>query len=201
MAYWIILLAIGGAYLIGSISSAILVCRLLGLPDPRSQGSLNPGASNVLRIGTKKAAVITLAGDLFKGLLPVILGKWYGFSPLVLSLIACAAFLGHLYPIYFNFAGGKGVATGLGALFGLSFLLGLCVSLTWLIVAFLLRYASLASCLAFLLAPVFTWFLTHSSIYFLAICFLSVMVIYRHRSNISNLAHGTEHKLGQKTAA
>ncbi len=142
------------AYLLGSLSSAIIVCRLAGLPDPRSDGSGNPGATNVLRLGGKKPAIVTLAGDMLKGLLPVLLGHALGLAPVLLALVGLAAFLGHLYPVFFRFQGGKGVATALGVLLGLDWVVGLATVATWLAVAFLTRYSSLSALIATGLAPV-----------------------------------------------
>src|SRR5689334_17854922 len=133
------------AYLIGSISTAIVTCKIMRLPDPRDQGSGNPGATNVLRFGGKKAAIITLMGDMLKGVIPVLAAKWFGFNTVGLSLVAFAAFLGHLYPIFFRFQGGKGVATAFGCFIALSWPLGLLLAATWLIIAILFRYSSLAA--------------------------------------------------------
>src|SRR3990167_5067564 len=131
------------AYLFGSISSAILVCKIMGLPDPRTEGSRNPGATNVLRIGGKKAAAITLLGDMLKGVIPVLAAKWYGLDSLGLALVTFAAFIGHLFPVFFRLEGGKGVATLLGCLLALSLPAGLCWIATWLLMAAILRYSSL----------------------------------------------------------
>ncbi|HEY5789789.1 MAG TPA: glycerol-3-phosphate 1-O-acyltransferase PlsY, partial [Gammaproteobacteria bacterium] len=141
------------AYLLGSLSSAVIVCRLAGLPDPRSGGSGNPGATNVLRLGGKRLAAVTLLGDLLKGLLPVLAARLLGVEPALLGVIALAAFLGHLYPLFFGFRGGKGVATALGVLLGLDWVVGLATLLTWLAVALLSRYSSLSSLVATALAP------------------------------------------------
>ncbi len=149
------------AYLIGSISTAIVTCKLMGLPDPRKQGSGNPGATNVLRFGGKKAAIITLIGDMVKGVLPVLLAKWYGLDTMGLGLVAFAVFFGHLFPIFFRFQGGKGVATAFGCLIALSWPLGVSLGITWLIIAMVFRYSSLAAILAALLAPVYAWFFTN----------------------------------------
>jgi glycerol-3-phosphate acyltransferase PlsY len=187
------------AYLVGSISSAIIVCRVMGLPDPRTEGSRNPGATNVLRIGGKKAAIITLVGDALKGYLPVILAKWVGLPELGLALVTFAAFIGHLYPVFFRFEGGKGVATMIGCLLALSFPVGLWFITSWLIVAIIGRYSSLASLIAALLAPLFVWNFTESSIYVWAISLMSVLLIFRHRRNIASLFAGNERKIGKKS--
>ncbi|RDI41517.1 glycerol-3-phosphate 1-O-acyltransferase PlsY [Aquicella lusitana] len=193
-----IMIAIGVAYLFGSISSAIIVCKLMRLPDPRTQGSRNPGATNVLRIGGKKAAIITLFGDMLKGVIPVLAAKALALPPLGLALVAFAAFVGHLFPIFFRFEGGKGVATLLGSLLALSLPLGFSWIATWLIVAFLFRYSSLASLVASLLAPLYAWFFMPSLIFPAIIALMSLMLVYRHRSNIANLFAGKESKIGQR---
>ena len=191
---WIAILL---AYLIGSISSAIVVCKIMGLPDPRTEGSRNPGATNVLRIGGKKAAIITLIGDVVKGIIPVIAAKLYGFDTLSLSLITFAAFFGHLFPIFFRFQGGKGVATAFGCLIALSWPVGLALAATWLLMAIVFRYSSLSALVASLLAPVYTWYLTNPD-YTIMVCVISVLLIIRHRKNIRNLLTGKESKIGQK---
>lgn len=190
--------AIYCAYLFGSISSAIIVCRIMGLPDPRTQGSRNPGATNVLRIGGKKAALITLMGDVLKGVIPVLAAKWYGLDAVTLALVAFAAFLGHLFPIFFRFEGGKGVATALGALLALSWPTGLCWIATWLLVALLFRYSSLAALVASLLAPAYIGFFTHNLTYVVVIALMSLILIIRHRGNIAKLIAGKESKIGRK---
>jgi glycerol-3-phosphate acyltransferase PlsY len=187
------------AYLAGSVSSAILVSRLLGLPDPRAQGSKNPGATNVLRLGGKKAAALTLAGDMLKGLLPVLAAHALqapGWSNWIVPACALGAFLGHLYPVFFGFKGGKGVATLLGALLGLSWLVGLAVIATWLVVAFLFRYSSLAALSAALAAPFYCLWLLPTPLYAATVAVMSTLLWWRHRSNIRNLLAGTEGRLG-----
>ncbi len=186
------------AYLFGSISSAIVTCKLMGLPDPRTEGSRNPGATNVLRIGGKKAAIFTLVGDVLKGVIPVALAKWYGFDVLSLSLITFAAFLGHLYPIFFGFQGGKGVATAFGCIITLAWPVGLSLAITWFLVAIIFRYSSLAALIGSLLAPVYTWYFTNWD-YTIMACFISLLLIYRHRENIRKLFSGKETKIGQKS--
>lgn len=185
------------AYLFGSISTAIVTCKIMGLPDPRKQGSGNPGATNVLRFGGKKAAIITLIGDMIKGVIPVLAAKWYGLDTLGLSLVAFAAFFGHLYPIFFRFQGGKGVATAFGCLVALSWPVGLSLAGTWLIFAVMFRYSSLAALLAALLAPLYAWHFTNIN-YTLTACMISALLIYRHRKNIQNLMAGKESKIGAK---
>ena len=189
------------AYLLGSISSAIIVCKLMGLPDPRSQGSRNPGATNVLRIGGKKAAAITLLGDMLKGIIPVLLATWYGLSSLGLALVALFAFIGHLYPVFFHFEGGKGVATALGCLIALNGPTALCWMGTWAIIASLFRYSSLASLVASLLAPLYIWHFTQDIILTATMTCISFLLMYRHRVNIVNLIAGKENKIGKKAKA
>jgi len=189
------IIAILSAYLIGSISSAILICRLIGLPDPRTQGSGNPGATNVLRVGGKKAAAVTLLGDALKGLIPVLAAKWYGLDDAGLSLVAFAAFIGHLFPIFFYFKGGKGVATLIGCLLAVSWPAGLCWIATWLTMTFIFRYSSLSALTASVLTPFYIWYFTNSTALILGFSLMSLILIYRHRSNITNLMTGKEKKI------
>ncbi len=187
------------AYLFGSISSAILVCRLMGLPDPRTEGSGNPGATNVLRVGGKKAAAITLLGDMLKGLLPVLAGQWLGVDPLVLGLTGAAAFLGHLYPLFFGFRGGKGVATMLGVLFGFHWAVGAATAGTWLLVAKGFRISSLAALIATALAPLYIWLILGPVWPLITItAAMTVLLFWRHRSNIQRLLSGEESLIGKK---
>lgn len=186
------------SYLFGSISSAIVVCRLMGLPDPRTQGSKNPGATNVLRIGGKKAAAITLLGDMLKGVLPVLAAKWYGLNDTGLALVTFAAFMGHLFPVFFGFEGGKGVATAIGCLLALSLPTGLSWIATWAVIAALFRYSSLASLTASICAPLYVWYFTGSITFAVTIAVMSVILIYRHRGNIAKLMRGEESKIGKK---
>lgn len=183
-------------YLAGSISTAIIVCRAMGLPDPRSEGSRNPGATNVLRFGGKKAAAITLAGDFLKGLLPVLLARLAGVEEIGLALTASAAFLGHLYPIFFGFEGGKGVATAFGAILGLSYPVALAALAAWLIMAFVVRVSSLSALTAAALAPLFAWWFGLPGAYLAAVLVMVGLLIWRHRSNIRHLLAGTEDKIG-----
>ena len=183
-------------YLAGSISTAILVCRALGLPDPRQEGSRNPGATNVLRFGGKKAAAMTLAGDFAKGLLPVLLARWVGVDEVGLALTALAAFLGHLYPVFFGFEGGKGVATAFGTMLGLSYPLALAALATWLLMAFVVRISSLSALTAAVLAPLFAWGLGLPKIYLIVVLIMVVLLVWRHRSDIRQLLAGTEDKIG-----
>ncbi len=183
------------AYLFGSLSAAIVICRLLGLPDPRSQGSGNPGATNMLRIAGKKAAAATLFLDMLKGLLPVLLAKAMAVNAPTLAACAFAAFLGHLYPVFFRFQGGKGVATALGALLGLNWLVGLATIGTWLLMALAFRISSLAALTAMLLTPAYFWLLDRQMPYLVAISVITLMLFWRHRSNIRNLLAGTEGRI------
>lgn len=185
------------SYLLGSISSAIITCRLMGLPDPRTQGSNNPGATNVLRIGGKKAAAVTLLGDSLKGLLPVLVAHALDASAPVLALVGLAAFLGHLYPVFFGFKGGKGVATAMGVQFGWHWGLGLSVALIWLFVAKVLKISSVAGLVAMILAPAILWFIWPSPTMVAVQTIMSLMLVWRHRSNIRNLLRGTEGKIGK----
>jgi len=199
-----IILIIGFAlfgYLLGSVSTAIITCRLMGLPDPRSEGSRNPGATNVLRLGGKKAAAITLFGDMLKGLLPVLIALSLGMSDAVIAACGLAAFLGHLYPLYYGFQGGKGVATLLGVLLGMHWLLGLGTIGVWLAMAFTFRYSSLSALVAATASPMLAWFITHSPIISASIALMAVLLIWRHRSNIRNLLAGREDKIGSRKKA
>lgn len=180
------------AYLIGSISSAIIVCRLMGLPDPRTQGSNNPGATNVLRIGGKKAAAITLLGDSIKGFIPVFACHLLDRGEAVFALVGAAAFLGHLYPVFFGFKGGKGVATALGVQFGLSWAFGGAVAATWLFMAKVANISSLAALISMALAPLYLWLIWPSGELIAMQILITVLLIWRHRSNIRNLLQGRE---------
>jgi glycerol-3-phosphate acyltransferase PlsY len=196
------------SYLLGSLSFAVIVSKFMGLSDPRSYGSKNPGATNVLRSGNKKAAVLTLLFDAVKGWVPVVWVLQHG-APFELSegtaaAAGLAAFLGHLYPVFFKFQGGKGVATALGVLMGVSPLLGLFVALTWLGIAWFFRYSSLAALLAAILAPVYyalladvLWWSFNGATLGL-LCAMGVLLVWRHRDNVNRLIAGTESKLGAK---
>jgi glycerol-3-phosphate acyltransferase PlsY len=189
------LLLVLGGYLFGSISTAIIVCKLMGLPDPRTEGSRNPGATNVARLGGKKAAALTLAGDMLKGLVPVLIAHALQANPTILAATALAAFLGHLYPVFFGFQGGKGVATALGVIYGLYWPVGLLTTGVWLAMAIVFRYSSLAALTAILLTPLgFMWLLPEKPI-IIAMVVLTVLLFWRHRSNIANLLSGEEGKI------
>jgi len=198
------LIALLLAYLIGSISFAVLVSRAMGLSDPRSYGSGNPGATNVLRSGNKLAAILTLVGDAAKGAVAVLLAQAFaarfGFTLLVITCAGLAAFIGHLYPVFHRFQGGKGVATAAGVLLALSPALGLCTLGTWLLVAVITRYSSLAALMAAVCAPLFAWWLFGVDAVIVPIAIMSVLLIWRHRQNIAKLAAGTESRIGKKKA-
>ncbi len=205
MAYLYSGLAVVLAYLLGSLSFAVIVSRVMGLKDPRSYGSKNPGATNVLRSGSKQAAIATLVLDALKGWLPVVLVKWfggdYGLADGTVAAVAFAAFVGHLYPVFFGFKGGKGVATAAGALLGIDWLLGLGVLLVWVVVAWFWRYSSVASMAAACSAPLFyllgdrgPWYAERSIL--LAIFVMAMVLVVKHRANVTKLMQGTESKLG-----
>jgi glycerol-3-phosphate acyltransferase PlsY len=183
------------AYLLGSLSSAIIVCRAMGLPDPRTQGSNNPGATNVLRIGGKKAAAITLVGDSLKGLIPLLVAHALDVTPLILALTGMAAFLGHIYPLFFGFKGGKGVATALGVQFGLHWMIGGGVAAIWLFMAKVINISSLAALVAMALAPVIVWLVWSDPELVIMQIALTLILFWRHRSNIRNLISGAEGKI------
>ena len=201
------LIAVIAAYLIGSLSFAVIVSRTMGLNDPRTYGSGNPGATNVLRSGSKAAAAVTLLLDAVKGWLPVMLIKWFGadfgLAEGTMAMAGLAAFLGHLYPVFFGFQGGKGVATALGVLLGISGWLGLATALTWLIMAVFFRYSSLASLVAAIFAPVY-YVLCSGVVWYaetpvtVAIVAMAALLVWRHRENIQRLMAGKESKLGKK---
>ncbi|MBN4079393.1 glycerol-3-phosphate 1-O-acyltransferase PlsY, partial [Beggiatoa alba] len=172
------------AYLAGSLSAAIITCRLMGLDDPRTQGSGNPGATNVLRVGGKKAAIFTLLGDAIKGVIPVVAAQLMAAPPLMLALVALAAFLGHLYPVFFGFRGGKGVATAFGVLVALAWPVGLALLATWLVMAKLFNISSLAALIAATLSPLFMWLLAPHMEFVVIAGMISLMLVWRHRSNI-----------------
>ena len=197
------------AYALGSLSFAVIVSRAMGLNDPRTYGSKNPGATNVLRSGSKAAAVVTLLLDALKGWLPVALVRWYGkpygLEDGTVALVGLAAFLGHLYPVFFRFVGGKGVATALGVIVGIHPVLGLAVGASWLIVAYFFRYSSLASLVAAVFAPVYyvfgdgvAWYADNRIV--LAMAVMAGLLVWRHAQNISRLLKGTESRLGKKKA-
>ncbi len=183
------------AYLLGSLSAAIITCKLMGLPDPRSEGSRNPGATNVLRIGGKKAAAITLLGDSIKGLIPVLVARFAGVDDHVLAAVAMAAFLGHLYPLFFGFHGGKGVATAMGVLLGIAWPVALAAAATWLVMTKVVKISSLSALTAAVLAPFYMWLLESSQAFFSLSVALAILLVWRHRSNIQRLLSGNEGKI------
>lgn len=199
------LLFVIAAYLIGSISFAVVMSRLFGLSDPRTYGSKNPGATNVLRSGNKKAAIATLIGDALKGWFAVWLAyrlaPQFGVGEAGIAMVALAVFIGHLYPIFFKFVGGKGVATALGVLFGVSVWLGLGTLVTWLVIAYAFRYSSLAALIAAIFAPFFYGLMNGVDEMFIAVLVMSALLIWRHSKNINNLLAGKESKIGSKSAA
>jgi glycerol-3-phosphate acyltransferase PlsY len=186
------------AYLIGSISSAIVLCKLAGLPDPRSQGSGNPGATNVLRFGGKSLAAVTLLGDILKGAIPVLIARVLEVPDLILALVCFAAFIGHLYPVYFAFQGGKGVATALGVITALSWPSGLALMGTWLVMAVISRISSLSALTAATLSPVYIYLFTDSLDFTAMAIAMTAFLIYRHRANIRRLLAGEEPRIGKK---
>jgi glycerol-3-phosphate acyltransferase PlsY len=197
-----LLIAIVGAYLIGSISFAVIVSKAMRLDDPRTYGSGNPGATNVLRSGNKLAAILTLIGDALKGWLAVWLvvmfGDHFGLGDEAIALCAIAVFLGHLFPVFFKFKGGKGVATAAGVLFALSWILGLATLATWIIIAFFFRYSSLAALAAAIFAPLFEFLLFGPGPISVAVVVMSILLIWRHAPNIAKLMAGKESRIGQK---
>jgi len=182
------------AYLLGSVSSAILIAKFLKLPDPRSEGSKNPGAANILRIAGKNKALLVLAGDILKGSLAVLIARILGVQGFMLGVVAISAVLGHVFPLFFKFKGGKGMATMVGTLLLLSFWVGLLVAAVWIIVAFVLRYASLASLSGAASAPIFM-LIFGNHLYAFPVLLIAALVVWCHRSNIKRLLAGTEGKI------
>ncbi|MDH3607901.1 MAG: glycerol-3-phosphate 1-O-acyltransferase PlsY [Gammaproteobacteria bacterium] len=191
------ILMVVGAYLLGSINSAIIVSKAFSLPDPRDLGSGNPGATNILRTGSKLAAAITLAGDLLKGLIPVLAVDLFTANAPLVAATGIAALLGHMYPLYYGFKGGKGVATTLGVLLGFDWLLGAIWIAFWLFTALLFHYSSLAALVATLLILVISWFWTENIWIFISLAIITLFVFWRHRSNMRNLLSGDETKIGE----
>jgi len=185
------------AYLLGSVSSAIAIARLFGLKDPREVGSGNPGATNILRYGGKKAAILTLLGDMLKGAVPVLLAHTLGADSVILALTMLAAFLGHVFPVFHGFKGGKGVATAFGALVAMNGWVGLALVGSWLVVAVATRYSSLSAITVAVLAPVYVWWFVHEPALVLATGIMALLLLWRHRSNIRKLLAGTETKIGR----
>lgn len=185
------------AYLIGSLNFAIISCKIAGFPDPRQEGSGNPGATNVLRFGGKKLAAIVFIGDALKGLVPVLIARTFNVEGFALSLVAMMAVFGHMYPIFFRFQGGKGVATILGAIFGLSWSVGIFVIVTWALIAKIFRYSSLASLVSIILLPIYLAIFSNIA-YVAPMIVIMITIVYRHRKNIQRLINRTEPKIGEK---
>jgi glycerol-3-phosphate acyltransferase PlsY len=192
----LIILAIIVAYLIGSISSAVLVCRLFGLPDPRSSGSNNPGATNVYRLGGRLPAFLTLAGDVMKGMVPVWASYFLGFEPFFLGIIGVAACLGHIFPLYFRFRGGKAVATALGAMFPVATEMAVLLIITWLVVFRLSRVSSLAAIITVCCAPFYAYWIKPQ--YTVPTIMISLLILWRHQANIARLRSGEEQGFSKK---
>jgi glycerol-3-phosphate acyltransferase PlsY len=184
------------AYLLGSLSSAIAVARLFELKDPREVGSGNPGATNILRYGGKKAAILTLFGDILKGAIPVLVAHALGADSMILALTMLAAFLGHVFPVFHGFKGGKGVATAFGVLAALNGWVGLALVVSWLVMAVATRYSSLSAITVAVLAPVYVWWFTREPALIFATGIMALLLLWRHRSNIRNLFAGSETKIG-----
>jgi len=193
------------AYLLGSVSFAVIASWLFRLPDPRTYGSKNPGATNVLRSGKKAAAILTLLGDAGKGWLAVVLAQYFmqawNLAGEVVAVVALAVFLGHIFPIYLRFQGGKGVATAVGVLLGLNLWVGLLAIITWVLVVMIWRISSLSALVAALLAPVYAVIFLGFDVNALAILLMSLLLIWRHKSNIANLLAGKESRIGQRPAS
>ena len=196
MALFIILVTLG--YLMGSICSAVIVCRLSSLPDPREAGSKNPGATNVLRLGGKRYAALVMLIDLLKGTIPVLIAKALGAEPATIAFTALAAVVGHMFPVFFGFRGGKGVATAIGALLGFNFLIGVIVAATWLLIAKFSRYSSLASIISMSLAPFYTLVILGRMDVLTPLFFMVILILYKHKDNITRLIDGVEPKIKLK---
>lgn len=192
---------VGGAYLLGSVNSAILIARLWRLPDPRSQGSGNPGATNILRLGGRTPAALTLLGDVLKGVLPVLAARLLEAPPALLGAVMVGAFVGHLYPLFFGFRGGKGVATAFGALVAVAPPVAGATLFTWLLVALITRYSSAAALTAAWLTPLYTIALSGQPPLAMATVAIALMTTWRHRDNIQRLMAGTESRIGRRRAA
>lgn len=196
MDYYLDIIFFAGlAYLVGSFSTAIITCKIMGLEDPRKTGSHNPGATNVLRHGGKKAAIITLIGDMLKGLIPVLIAKLFNVDALTLALVGLFSFLGHLFPIYYGFRGGKGVATYYGVIFGFNWQVGLIAIAVWLTMAALLKISSLSALVSMLITPFVLWYFSQSVELTATVTLMSLLVFWRHISNIKSLIRGTEEKI------
>lgn len=183
------------SYVMGSLCSAVIVCKLCHLPDPRLEGSRNPGTTNVLRLAGKKYAIIVLLADMLKGFLPVFIVKYSHWAPGYIGVIGLAAVLGHMYPVFFKFKGGKGVATVLGVLFGFDLMIGVTAVISWVIVAMLTKYSSLAAIIVMIFAPLDVWLMTKQPALFYSTLIVSLLILYQHRENIRRLMNGTESKI------
>ena len=188
------------AYLIGSFSSAVVVCKVMGLSDPREGGSNNPGATNVLRLHGKPAAIITLTGDLLKGLIPILIGKALNVPDVVLASMGLAAFMGHLYPVFFGFEGGKGIATFIGVIFGTAWQVGVAFMITWFVIAKLFKFSSLAALVGSLVSILAVSYFLPPPYYLIAMIIMVIFIFWRHKVNIEKLVAGTESKIGEKAA-
>ena len=198
MEYYLnILLFAGLAYLIGSISTAIITCKIMGIEDPRKTGSYNPGATNVLRHGGKKAAIITLLGDMLKGLIPVLVVSQFQTDTLTIALVGLFALLGHIFPVYYGFKGGKGVATFYGVILGINWLVGLIAITIWLSVAALIKISSLSAMVSIFFTPFILWNFSQSVVLTSTVVLMSMLILWRHQSNIKSLMHGSEGKIGK----
>ena len=192
-----ILLFCSLAYLIGSFSTAIITCKIMGIEDPRKTGSNNPGATNVLRHGGKKAAVITLIGDMVKGLLPILIALQFHTDNLIIGLVGLFALLGHIFPVYYHFRGGKGVATYYGVILGINWQVGIIALAIWLLAAALLKISSLSALISIFLTPLLLWYFSPSVELCGAVAAMSLFVFWRHQRNIKSLLQGTEVKIGK----
>jgi glycerol-3-phosphate acyltransferase PlsY len=193
-----IIISAGLAYLVGSISTAIITCKIMGIEDPRKTGSNNPGATNVLRHGGKKAAIITLIGDALKGLIPVLVSIQLQAEPSTTALVGLFALLGHIFPVYYGFKGGKGVATYYGVILGINWQVGLIALAIWLIIAKLLKISSLSALVSIFITPFMLWAFTQSAELTAAVSLMSILVFWRHKTNIRSLLQGSEAKIGKK---
>lgn len=191
------LLALILAYLIGSISTAIITCKIMGIEDPRQTGSKNPGATNVLRHGGKKAAIITLIGDALKGLIPVLLAIQFQLDVFIVALVGLCALLGHIFPLYYAFKGGKGVATFYGVILGVNWLAGVIALTIWLVIASTLKISSLSALISVFSTPILIWYFSQSTELTVVIALMSLVVFWRHKKNIQALLQGSETKIGK----
>jgi glycerol-3-phosphate acyltransferase PlsY len=194
--YFNIILYAGLAYLIGSFSTAIITCKIMGIEDPRKTGSHNPGATNVLRHGGKKAAIITLLGDSLKGLIPVLVVSQLQTDTLIIALVGLFALLGHVFPIYYGFKGGKGVATYYGVILGMNLLAGLIAVAIWLGMAAIVKISSLSALISIFFTPFILWYFSQSVELTSAVALMSILVFWRHKQNIKSLLQGSEEKIG-----